>query len=354
MLFRSIYLPFYDGGWWSVLINKYVGNYTLYAKNKNYKGEDGNVIGFQSSSSVSADPSSWSNSTNAYFGISSSLSGKIFTGSLQEIRYYSTLISESNFDAYVMNPYSIEGSDNLAFRATLGGELYTSSISVHPRVTGSWTSIPSFSSTSNFYLSGSYSWNPNTEVFYFDQVPAGIQNAISDKIKQQNIVLPYSSSYDNIPNPNVLSPFKSVQQFPSISSSYTRDIDYVEVAFSPQNEINEDINSQLGYFNIGDIIGDPRFQSSSAEIYPELNSLSNYYFSKYTSNYQEWDYIRLIEFFDNSLFKMLQDWTPARTSLAAGVVVKNTLLDRNRYRPPQVDPSSSILFIGSEIGRAHV
>jgi hypothetical protein len=344
----SIYLPFFDGEWWSVLVNKYVGDYTLYAKNKNYKGEDGNIIGFQASSSVTTSPSPWSNSTKVYFGISSSLSGKIFTGSLQEIRYYSVLLPETNFDAYVMNPYSIENSDYLAFRATLGGELYTSSKSVHPRVTGSWSNINSFVSTSNFYLSGSYSWNPNTEVFYFDQVPAGIQNAISDKIKQQNIVLPYSSSIDsNIPNSNVLSPFISIQQFPSISSSYTRDIDYVEVAFSPQNEINEDINSQIGYFNIGDIIGDPRFQSSSAEIYPELNSLSNYYFEKYTSNYQEWDYIRLIEFFDNSLFKMLQDWTPARTSLAAGIVIKNTLLDRNRYRPPQVSPSSSILTIGS-------
>lgn len=343
----SVYLPFYDGGWWSVLVNKNNTTYTLYAKNKNYKGEDGNVIGFQASSSVITAQDSWNNSITSYFGISSSLSGKKFTGSFQEIRYYSTLLPESNFDAYVMNPYSIELSENLAFRATLGGELYTASISVHPKVTGSWVTTSSFASNSIFQTSSGGTYIPNTEVFYFDQVPSGIQNAISQKIKQQNIVLPYSSSDSNIPNANVLSPFISIQQFPTISSSYTRDIDYVELGFSPQNEINEDINSQLGYFNLGDVIGDPRFQSSSLDTYPDLDAIRESYFQKYVSNYQEWDYIRLIEFFDNSLFKMFADFMPARTSLASGIIIKQTLLERNRYRTPQVSPSASIALIGS-------
>jgi hypothetical protein len=343
----SVYLPFYNEGWWSVLINKSGNNYILYAKNKNYDGEDGNVISFEASSSVTSSATSWNDSTQAYFGISSSLSGKIFTGSLQEIRYYTQPISEDNFDAYVMNPCSIESSEYLAFRAALGGELYTASISIHPKITGSWVTTSSFASNSNFFTSSGGEYINNTEVFYFDQVPAGIQNAISQKIKQQNIVLPYSSSDSNIPDANVLSPFVSIQQFPSISSSYTRDIDYVEIGFSPQNEINEDINSQIGYFNLGEVIGDPRFQSSSLDTYPDLDAIRDSYFEKYVSNYQELDYIRLIEFFDNSLFKMLADFVPARTSLASGIIIKNTLLDRNRYRTPQVTTSASIAFIGS-------
>jgi len=346
----SIYLPFYDGGWWSVLLNKSQTTphaYQLFAKDKNYDGEDGNVIGFQASASITASNSNtWTGSTISYFG-TSSLSGKIFSGSFQEIRYYTLPLSEISFNAYVMNPYSIESSENLAFRATLGGELYTASISVHPKVTGSWVITSSFVGNSNFHTSSGGEYTPNTEVFYFDQVPSGIQNAVSQKIKQQNIVLPYSSSDSNIPNSNVLSPFISIQQFPSISSSYTRDIDYVELGFSPQNEINEDINSQLGYFNLGDVIGDPRFQSSSLDTYPTLDAIRESYFQKYISNYQEWSYIRLIEFFDNSLFKMFADWVPARTSLASGIIIKQTLLERNRYRTPQVSPSASIALIGS-------
>jgi hypothetical protein len=339
----SIYLPFYDGGWWSVLVNSGSDGFTLYAANKNYKGEDGNVVGFQASSSVTGE-NVWTASLISTFG---SASYKTFTGSFQEIRYYTNALIKDNFDAYVMNPYSIESSENLAFRASLGGELYTASISIHPKVTGSWIATSSFASNSTFFTGSGGEYISNTEVIYFDQVPAGIQNAISQKIKQQSIILPYSSSNTNIPNADVLSPFISIQQFPSISESYTRDIDYVEVAFSPQNEINEDINSQFGYFNLGDVIGDPRFQSSSLDTYPNLDTIRNSYFEKYESNYDWNDYIRLIKFFDNSLFKTLVDFIPARASLASGIVIKNTLLDRNRYRTPQVNTSESIAMIGS-------
>jgi hypothetical protein len=83
--------------------------------------------------------------------------------------------------------------------------------------------------------------------------------------------------------------------------------------------------------------------SSSAESYPELDILRNYYFEKYNSNYNIWDYIRIIKYFDNSLFKMVQDWVPARTSLASGIVIKQTTLERNKYPVPQLDINESII-----------
>jgi len=43
-----------------------------------------------------------------------------------------------------------------------------------------------------------------------------------------------------------------------------------------------------------------------------------------------------MKFFDNSLFKMIKDFVPARTSLASGVVIKQHLLERNRYPQPIV------------------
>ena len=49
---------------------------------------------------------------------------------------------------------------------------------------------------------------------------------------------------------------------------------------------------------------------------------------------------------------MLQDFIPARSSLAAGIVIKNTLLDRNRYPVPQVSPSNSIAFVGSDVSNS--
>lgn len=322
----SIYLPFFDRGWWSVLINRNSSTgFTVYAKNKIYNGDSGNILGYQASSSVSlANP--WTSATKSYFA-TSSLNSKVFSGSLQEFRYYTQPISESSFDAYVMNPYSIEQSELLAFRGTLGGELYTSSISIHPKVSGTQTTTSSFASTSTFYITGSGQFQSNVETFFFDQVAAGIKNAVSNKIK-----VGAETNYGT-----TLSKYISIEQATSGSYNVTPGVNYLEVGFSPQNEINEDINSQFGYFNIGEYIGDPRDISNDNFKYPALDQLSLDYFKKYTASYNYTDYLRLIKFFDNSLFKLIKDFIPARTSAATGAIVKQHLLERNRQRPAQLD-----------------
>jgi len=352
----SIYLPFFDNNWWSIMIRKIpiLLGYTLYAKNS-----IDNQIGFQASSSVgiNTDTNVAANGVS-YFGTQSLkfANHKSFSGSFQEIRYYTTQISESVFDDYVMNPNSIEGNgtnqgpNQLIFRASLGGELYTGSTSIHPKVTGSWTTTSSFTDNSNFYFNTTPVFIPNTQSVFFDQPPVGIKNPVSDKIKQQSVVLPYSSNLSNIPTNTILSPFRSIQQDYSISQSYTKNINYVEVGFSPQNEINDDINSQIGYINIGDYIGDPRLVSSSATSYPTLDALRDEYFKKYTHNYDINDYIRLIKYFDNSLFKMIKDFTPARAGLASGVIIKQHILERNKYPVPQATPNTPIAYYGSGSG----
>jgi len=81
--------------------------------------------------------------------------------------------------------------------------------------------------------------------------------------------------------------------------------------------------------------------------YPDFNKLRNNYFSKYSGSYDLNDYIRLIKFYDNSLFKMIKDFTPARAGLASGIVIKPTLLERYRYPQPRVNTNSTIAFVGS-------
>jgi hypothetical protein len=342
----SVYLPIFDGNWWSVLTTCYAGTSSLYLKNKIYSGYDGNKIGFQASSSFTSS-GFWINSVSAsnfYLSYSSSksIAGKTYTpfsGSFQELRFYSVAISESVFNDYVMNPYSIESNQlsgsqtsqaTLIFRAPLGSELDISSsarISSHPGISY-YPVTQSFSSGNSIYtFSGSYSFIPNTETIYLDQFPAGIKNVISNKIKIENTFIPAGDT---------LSALRSLQQNFEISQSYTNDINYAEVAFSPQNEINKDIISQLGYFNIGDYIGDPRqLVNKKTPEYSDFNQLRDQYFAKYSSSYNLVDYVRLIKYFDNSLFKLIKDFVPARTSLATGIVVKQHLLERNKYAPPQ-------------------
>jgi hypothetical protein len=358
----SVYLPFFNGDWWSVAVtlNSSTNRFTLYAGNSLYNGADGNIIGFFASSSVIKNSTGWANRTESVFLPADnfvSINGtnyNSFSGSIQEIRYYSTNLSEDSFKNFVMNSDSIEGTstnttpNELAFRAALGGELYTGSISIHPKVTGSWITTASFATAGNsFNINNNDVFVTNYETHFYDQVPAGIKDAVSEKIQNKNNVLPFTSSQDNIPNSKVLSPFISIQQTVPASSSFTANVDYLEVAFSPQNEINEDINDQIGYFNIGELIGDPREVPSRNTHYPLLDDLRDYYFEKYTGNYNIWDYIRLIKYFDNSLFKMIQDFIPAHTSAATGIVVKQHLLERNRYPQPQANIYTSQSYYGS-------
>jgi hypothetical protein len=353
----SIYLPFYDGGWWSVMVTRDDEDFVLYAANKIYNGDDGFIIGYTGSSTVNTVAAAWEAGTNAYFGANGNLTigpktYTNFSGSYQEIRYYNTVLPSGTFYDYTMNPYSIEGVgingayDQLAFRGTLGNDLYTASVSIHPKITGSYIT-QSFASDSNFTINNG-TFSVNREFIFQDQIPSGMRNTISKKIKNISTTLPYSGSNEvNLPTNQVLSPFIPIDQDSYNSSSYVEDIKYVEVVFSPQNEINEDINAQIGYFNIGDYIGDPRLISSSAETYPELDALSKDYFDKYYSNYNLWDYIRLIRYYDNALFKMVKDYVPVRSSVTTGVLIKQHILERNKYPVPQVNTHTTTSFYGS-------
>ena len=360
----SVYLPFFDGDWWSVAFTlenptNISTQATLYAGNKIYNGKDGTSIGYFASSSLNTT----ANPTSLIGGLSNfpaetsipdggwNASWECFTGSYQEIRYYNTNITENQFKDYVMNPLSFEGNsingapDQLAFRAALGSDLnkYIGNVkSIHPKVTGSWAITSSFASNSNFTIQSGAGgdnalYSDNTETFFLDQPAVGIKNRTTDKIRSEN---------DTLVSGSVLSPIRSLSQNIEASASYTDNVNYLEVAFSPQNQINDDIIGQMGHFNIGDYIGDPaqRFTDNN---YPDLNNLSEDYFKKYIKQYDLVDFVRLIKFFDNSLFKMIKDFIPTRTSLASGLVVKQHLLERNKYPQPQVSYSDESELSGS-------
>ena len=358
----SIYLPFLDEGWWSVMITRVNNTMSLYAANKIYDGNDGFIIGYTGSSSVSSSglDAQWINAIEANLGIAISpivvatQPYTCFRGSFQELRYYNTDLTQDIFHDFTMNPYSIEGIgingayDQLMFRVPLGNDLYTSSLSIHPKITGSSITQSFSNGTSAWNFINNINFISNKEFIFQDQIPAGIKNTISKKIKNVSTVLPYSGSNEvNLPENLTLSPFINVNQNSYNSSSYNENINYVEVAFSPQNEINDDINAQIGYFNIGDYIGDPRLISSSEESYPDLDVIRNDYFQKYYKNYNLWDYIRIIKYYDNALFKMIKDYVPVRSSLSTGIVIKQHILERNKYPVPQVNTHTTTSFYGS-------
>jgi len=141
----SVYLPFFNGDWWNVMVN-YVSasGYTLTAKNKNSEYVSTSAVQYSKINTISLTGSNtWVSASAVDFGTAVA-PATFFSGGLQEIRYYTSQIEDDTFSYYTLNPQSYVGTgvnlapDQLAFRATLGSELYTSSISVHPKITGPW------------------------------------------------------------------------------------------------------------------------------------------------------------------------------------------------------------------------
>jgi hypothetical protein len=126
---------------------------------------------------------------------------------------------------------------------------------------------------------------------------------------------------------NILSPF--VRAEGSALDRQPPDYSTLGIFFSPTFEINEDIIYTLGGFRLDDYIGDPRDLASGS--YPSLKSLSDEYQQKVTARYNFFDYIRTIQFFDHTLFKMIEEFVPAKANLKTGVVIEPHYLERNKF-----------------------
>jgi hypothetical protein len=148
---------------------------------------------------------------------------------------------------------------------------------------------------------------------------------------------------------SVLSPFISLQQQSTSSTQFrTNDLHYVDISFSPQDKIDiftsASIASLAPTWSLDDFIGDPRFQYN--QNYPTLETERTTYLSPLTASIVSYtgssasgsigatdynSFIRLIQFFDNSLFKMLKDYVPARANLSTGITISSPILERNKW-----------------------
>jgi hypothetical protein len=140
---------------------------------------------------------------------------------------------------------------------------------------------------------------------------------------------------------SILSPLLSLQTFPTASSAFREnDMHYVDVSFSPETQMDTYISGAIASNNttwsLDDYIGDPRQQYSGS--YPDLDNQRKLYFetgvpgfAPFTASALDYNgFIRLIQYFDNALFKMLEDFTPERTSLSTGVTINSPVLERNK------------------------
>ena len=133
---------------------------------------------------------------------------------------------------------------------------------------------------------------------------------------------------------SILSPYVKLTQYPTSSTEFrSNDLHYADISFSPETQIDKYASASIAIsesnWRLDDIIGDPNYLYSSS--YTELNTDRNIYYN-FTSSYMDYaGFIRLIQFFDNSLFKMIKDFVPARTNLSTGITISSPVLERNKF-----------------------
>ena len=166
-------------------------------------------------------------------------------------------------------------------------------------------------------VTGSLFYGPDTEV-----------TSSLDKIRISNS--------DSVVTGSVLSEFTSVVK---PGNDYSTDLHTVEVGFSPATSLNKYIKAHpsMSSFNIDEYIGDPGLIYSSS--YSSLDNLADTVFisgSTYVNNFNALDFVRLIKFFDNSVFRIIKDFIPARSNISSGIVIKPHILDRSKAKQPEV------------------
>ena len=110
------------------------------------------------------------------------------------------------------------------------------------------------------------------------------------------------------------------------------DFEDLGIFFSPTNEINEDILYSLGPFRLDDYIGSPLPSVQSASYYGDLKDLKDIYFKKIKRNrYKYGDYIKIIQYIDHTLFKLIEEFVPFRANTKTGLLIEPHYLERNKF-----------------------
>jgi hypothetical protein len=258
-----------------------------------------------------------------------------YTGSIQELRYWKfptndTILTDAAFDNHVLSPLSIEGNTytssytDLVARWPLGSTSATSSLttatisSSHPNQ--SITTTPfhtSANATMSLSGSGFYGtsadWQYEEETFY-TVVPEIIgTRAVSDKIRIINETYSGSLYMDS-----------------SVVSSSTKlsapDSPLLGIFFSPNDDIDLDISHTIGGAKFDDFVGNPRDAYRTS--YKELGHIRNHYWQKYLAAPSFTAYLKVLKYFDSSLFLQLESLLPARANKQTGLLIKPNLLER--------------------------
>jgi hypothetical protein len=340
--------PVYNGDFWNIFIStqgtsgssdnvKFGAYRSNFLKNVlNYTSSV--LIGEQTRSLSFGDPyyggNNFGGALNAYIGgvpnngasAYSPINDLHYSGSLQEIRYhFGEELSHDTLKKHALEPFMYSGNtisssfDNLVFRLPLGSNniLTYSSGSYHPKQRVEYFTDASITSNISTYEK----WEPYDETHHLPTPDTVGASMTSEKTR-----IDEGTIDDDILSINIRSETSTLDR-------QAQDYEDLGVFFSPQNEINEDIIYTLGAFRLDDYIGSPLPSAQTSSNYTDLSTLRDTYFQKYKNSerYNIWDYTKLIQYIDHTLFKIIEQHVPAKANLKTGLLIEPHYLERNKF-----------------------
>ena len=298
-------IELFDGGWLSTMLLTSGSSLKLITKRSKY----GKIVAVASASIAASFPATGS------ITLGGTVSGSRLIGQLQELRLWSSSLSETAFNNHVKAPGAYNGNasayDELLFRLPLNEK-------INHTTTSSLGGVQPKSSTISASFAG---WSFNTpydsleETYYYDSLSVAAGTYDDNKIRLEN---------------NQLVGTLDVKTRAERSQFDTAPLDSKKlgVYFSPQTMIDEDIIAQFGFTELDQYIGDPGATDSNS--YPRLIQAAQSYWKKYSQRNDINAYISMFTLFDLSFFKQLEQLLPARVDKITGILVQPNLLERNK------------------------
>ena len=261
-------------------------------------------------------------------GGGSSSTGLKYKGHLQEVRYhFGELLSHTTLKKHALEPFMYSGNtlsssfSNVVFRLPLGSNDMENSSSFHPKVDINYIDPNSISSSLTYGSTGLKRWNEINETHYLPTSDTVGISQTSEKVR-----IDTQGTVDE----NLLSPF--VKSETSVLDRQPQDFEDLGIFFSPTTELNEDIIYTLGNFRMDDYIGSPLPSAQTTSNYEDLKDIKDIYFQKVKRRYNYWDYLKQIQYVDHTLFKLIEQFVPARANTKTGILIEPHLLERNKFQ----------------------
>jgi hypothetical protein len=343
--------PVYDGEFWSVMLTRTLSGsgafvasdavnqdvvYSLYTKK--YDAGRSKII-YESTNTllISGSEGAVSQSYNtSYVGASDTITiggpehatfGESFSGSMMEYRNWTTPLNEDSFDNHVAAPIAFDGNTpsasylDLVTRYSFDDDKDLS-ISYNQWFQDA-SADQSFTSSATPYNYTSGMGDHFSPVV--DETKMKVPNLGPSMKSSNKIRIEADTRIDPVGSPR-LSFRDSITTAAYDEASI--DSNKLGVYFSPSKAIDEDIISSMPNLDFDQYIGDPRDQYK--EQYTGLVTARNLYWQKYSGPNNFWDYLRLLKYYDSSLYKQIHTLVPARANATVGIVIEPTILERDK------------------------